>query len=168
MSDIYKISEAIGITNKAIQNVTNEQIERKMTHCLLKIRIGDKMYEKDEESQMKTRKKLFWLIILISYIDLLFRGYLRQGKRTEALELLQGMREYGCVPLASSYTQLMQQPLYIWSIWSSMWRSSCSTSLHLINMEQHVNCMTDAVNWCSTRYCDDNTHSWAYSQLKYF
>ena len=108
MSDIYKISEAIGITSKAIQNVTNEQIERKMTHCLLKIRIGDKMYEKDEESQMRTRKKLFWLIISISYIDLLFRGYLRQGKRTEALELLQGMRDYGCVPLASSYTQIMQ------------------------------------------------------------
>ena len=48
-----------------IQNVTNEQIERKMTHCLLKIRIGDKMYEKDEESQMRTRKKT----ILVNYFD---------------------------------------------------------------------------------------------------
>ncbi|KAM0848763.1 hypothetical protein ACQ4PT_054186 [Festuca glaucescens] len=38
----------------------------------------------------------------------LIDGYLREGKRTNALELLQGMREYGCVPLASSYTQLMQ------------------------------------------------------------
>ncbi|XP_051197057.1 putative pentatricopeptide repeat-containing protein At5g06400, mitochondrial [Lolium perenne] len=35
-------------------------------------------------------------------------GYLREGNRTKALELLQAMREYGCVPLASSYTQLMQ------------------------------------------------------------
>lgn len=38
----------------------------------------------------------------------LIDGYLRKGERTKALELLQGMREYGCVPLASSYTQLMQ------------------------------------------------------------
>ncbi|CAM0882917.1 unnamed protein product [Alopecurus aequalis] len=38
----------------------------------------------------------------------LIDGYLREGKRTKALELLQGMREYGCIPLASSYTQLMQ------------------------------------------------------------
>uniref|UniRef100_A0ACD5ZSR1 Uncharacterized protein n=1 Tax=Avena sativa TaxID=4498 RepID=A0ACD5ZSR1_AVESA len=38
----------------------------------------------------------------------LIDGYLREGKRTKALELLRGMREHGCVPLASSYTQLMQ------------------------------------------------------------
>uniref|UniRef100_A0A0D9XZ32 Pentacotripeptide-repeat region of PRORP domain-containing protein n=1 Tax=Leersia perrieri TaxID=77586 RepID=A0A0D9XZ32_9ORYZ len=35
-------------------------------------------------------------------------GYLRKGERMKALKLLQEMKEYGCVPLASSYTQLMQ------------------------------------------------------------
>lgn len=38
----------------------------------------------------------------------LIDGYLRKGERMKALEVLQEMREYGCVPLASSYTQLMQ------------------------------------------------------------
>ncbi|KAL5223924.1 hypothetical protein ABZP36_010563 [Zizania latifolia] len=38
----------------------------------------------------------------------LIDGYLRKGERMKALELLKAMREYGCVPLASSYTQLMQ------------------------------------------------------------
>uniref|UniRef100_J3ND91 Pentacotripeptide-repeat region of PRORP domain-containing protein n=2 Tax=Oryza brachyantha TaxID=4533 RepID=J3ND91_ORYBR len=38
----------------------------------------------------------------------LIDGYLRKREHMKALELLQEMKEYGCVPLASSYTQLMQ------------------------------------------------------------
>ncbi|CAO2174957.1 unnamed protein product [Urochloa humidicola] len=38
----------------------------------------------------------------------LIDGYLRKGEHTKALDLLPVMREHGCVPLVSSYTQLMQ------------------------------------------------------------
>lgn len=38
----------------------------------------------------------------------LINGYLRKGEHINALDLLREMREYGCVPLASSYTQVMQ------------------------------------------------------------
>ncbi|KAF8705710.1 hypothetical protein HU200_030905 [Digitaria exilis] len=38
----------------------------------------------------------------------LINGYLRNGEHTKALDLLRVMREHGCVPLVSSYTQLMQ------------------------------------------------------------
>jgi pentatricopeptide repeat protein len=38
----------------------------------------------------------------------LINGYLRKGEHTEALDLLRVMKEHGCVPLVSSYTQLMQ------------------------------------------------------------
>ncbi|PAN32742.1 hypothetical protein PAHAL_5G508700 [Panicum hallii] len=38
----------------------------------------------------------------------LIDGYLRKGEHTKALDLLRVMREHGCVPLVSSYTQLMQ------------------------------------------------------------
>ncbi|OQU85503.1 putative pentatricopeptide repeat-containing protein At5g06400, mitochondrial isoform X2 [Sorghum bicolor] len=38
----------------------------------------------------------------------LINGYLRKGEHTKALDLLREMTEYGCVPLASSYTQVMQ------------------------------------------------------------
>ncbi|KAJ1291884.1 hypothetical protein BS78_02G350400 [Paspalum vaginatum] len=38
----------------------------------------------------------------------LINGYLRKGEHTKALDLLRVMRECGCVPLVSSYTQLMQ------------------------------------------------------------
>jgi pentatricopeptide repeat protein len=38
----------------------------------------------------------------------LINGYLRKGEHIKAVDLLREMREYGCVPLASSYTQVMQ------------------------------------------------------------
>lgn len=102
----FCVSGKIVEAQKVFQQMTNKSMDSSSAFETL-LRGLCKSGRMDEALQVMEHMKNRSCISSTAF-GFLIDGYLRKGERMKALELLRGMREYGCVPLASSYTQLMQ------------------------------------------------------------
>uniref|UniRef100_A0A3B6RCR0 Pentacotripeptide-repeat region of PRORP domain-containing protein n=1 Tax=Triticum aestivum TaxID=4565 RepID=A0A3B6RCR0_WHEAT len=102
----FCVSGKLAEAQKVFQQMMNKSMDSSSAFETL-LRGMCKSGRMDEALQLTEHMKNRSSISSMAF-GFLIDGYLRKGECTKALQLLQGMREYGCIPLASSYTQLMQ------------------------------------------------------------